>query len=299
VALLQDRTGRLELTIPLTYDDPPALAPVLADALRDYAAALTAAPFDIVAEIAGVPAEVLKSVTFGPGDATPHASSNDKLTALAAAFEERPRLGLRIVGRADRALDREALAAQQIELHVTLATAGLTMIARPKPIDFTSPRAWDVLDEFASERLSDERLATIASYFPRDAGGRVEDEQKESYYRALFDALVANEPIPDNALRRLARYRAQSVAAAFTALGVAGSRVEIGEELVTDAGEVSAEQPAEQRAGQQAGQPSVEVPLALQAAADFPPDSAAERPEVAAVGSAEGEPEAARAARPE
>jgi hypothetical protein len=115
---------------------------------------------------------------------------------------------------------------QQIELHVLLDTAGPQ--ARSAPIDFESPRAQDILDEFAGERLSASQRTSIAARFDFDRDGDVEPAWRAVYYRALAEALAANETIADTALMRLGRFRAQSIANALTELGIPAERVEIG-----------------------------------------------------------------------
>src|SRR5690606_31068911 len=166
------------------------------------------------------------------GAAEPDREGAEALARLAGALVARPKVGIRVHGVAEQAADRDALAAAQIELHVTLATAGADAIARPRPVDFDSPRHRDVLDEFAGERLGAERRETIASYFTRDASGAVIDAERSDYYRALFDALVESETIPRSALERLARYRARSIADALERHGVAAERIEIAPPVV-------------------------------------------------------------------
>ena len=161
-ALLEDGDGRVALTLPL-HDVNGRGAAAVGAALADAAAAVTAEPFSVLAELAQSDAAAMRGIGFEPGEAEPGDAAFAALDALAEALRQRPRLALRILGRADQELDRDALATRQIELHVTLATAGQRAVARPEPVDFTSPRAWDVLNEFATERLGAERLETIAS----------------------------------------------------------------------------------------------------------------------------------------
>ncbi|MBN1237314.1 MAG: DUF748 domain-containing protein [Gammaproteobacteria bacterium] len=254
-ALLQDADGRIVLTLPL--DGAAGAAAALRGALEEAVLDVTAEPFDVLAALVDGEAASLRAVSFEPGVAEPRDAAAAKFAALAAALERRPRLGLLVAGRADPELDRDALATQQIELHVTLATAGPTLVARPTPVDFTSPRAWDVLDEFAAERLGAERLETVASYFERDTNGRVVEGDKPAYYRTLFDELVANESIPEAALIRLGRYRARAIVDALTRLGIAPERLETGRavlvESVDTAGVGAGRDAAPERAGEAAG----------------------------------------------
>jgi len=225
LALLEDADGEAATTV--RFESRGSVSAALADALVDRLAALGERPFDALAAASGASDEALDVVPFPAGEAEPDPEGADMLARLAAGLLARPRIGVRVHGTAEHGLDRAALAAAQIELHVTLATAGADAIARPRPVDFDSPRHRDVLDEFAGERLGAERRETIASYFMRDEDGAVVETERSEYYRALFDALVESEAIPRNALERLARYRARSIAAALERHGVAAERIEI------------------------------------------------------------------------
>jgi hypothetical protein len=165
-------------------------------------------------------------VPFTPGEAALNDRALATIGQLAEALNARPRLGLRVLGGYDEQADRTALARQQIQLHVLLATAGPTINARPRPVDFASPRAQDVLDEFAGERLAAERVTEIERLF--DCGdGDLALLCRRGYYAAIFDALVANEEIANPALNRLARFRALSIVDALTGVGIEPARLEV------------------------------------------------------------------------
>lgn len=232
-ALLEDPSGRLELSAPLTA----ALGPRDADPAAIFGSSLAAAiartaarPFDALGGAIGASAAALSPLPFEPGSAEITGAASMQLDRLAAALAQRPGVALSVAGGFDRAADREALAAQQIRLHVALATAGATDFApaqfgEPPPVDFASPRAQDVLDEFAGERLGAERVRTIAARFP--AAASEDPTERRDYYRALFAALVAREPIEDAALTRLGRYRAQAIVAALGRHDLGAARLKL------------------------------------------------------------------------
>src|SRR5690606_31810067 len=260
LALLEDQHGVAETTYRFRSpnDGRERIDRIVAASIVTQLETVAAAPFAALGTAAGVDASALDTVSFRPGEAEP--AEPETLAALADALLARPAVGLRVQGVADRVLDRDALAAQQIELHVTLATAGPTQVARPRPVDFASPRHRDVLDEFAGERLSAEERETIASYFGRTPDGRIVEGERSAYYRALFEALVENETIPENGIERLGRYRARAIANALAAHGVPEQRIEI--------------LPAVVQAG--ASDSAIEVPLAVFALSTRPaPDLAA------------------------
>jgi hypothetical protein len=205
-----------------------SVAEALGAALRARLAEVTGAPFEALASLSGRDAAGLRAVEFEPGTAQPSAAGTETLKALAAALSERPGLALYAAGGFDPNADHRALAAQEIDLHVALATAGATLNVEPGPVDFSSPRDQDVLDEFAGQRLSAEQRATIASETDVTEDGKPAAKHSTAYYEAIFDALVANTKIDQSALARLGRYRARSIADSLAKLGIAAARVETG-----------------------------------------------------------------------
>ncbi len=202
LALLEDPDGVVALDTPIDFtpapDRPAGLA--VADTLHALLATVANAPYATLAAVVGVDPDALRAVDYEPGAAMPSATGGDMLAALAAALLRRPQVGIEVAGGFDAQADRRALAVQQIELHVALATAGPTRRARPAPVDFASPRAQDVLDEFAAQRLPAAQVASIAASFDLHAGAAADAPARVGYYRAIFAGLVAHESIPDGAL---------------------------------------------------------------------------------------------------
>jgi hypothetical protein len=224
VALLENADGSIDVDLPFVGASRRVRSAV-SDALSARIAALTATPFAALQSGAGDTA-VPGVVPFTPGEAALNDRALATIGQLAEALNARPRLGLRVLGGYDEQADRTALARQQIQLHVLLATAGPTINARPRPVDFASPRAQDVLDEFAGERLAAERVTEIERLF--DCGdGDLALLCRRGYYAAIFDALVANEEIANPALNRLARFRALSIVDALTGVGIEPARLEV------------------------------------------------------------------------
>lgn len=232
-----------------------ALAAALA--VRTRLEAIAADPFATLAALVGREPFLLRAVEFEPGTAELSPAGVQTVDALAEALDARPLLALAAGGGFDPRADRDALATRQIELHVTLATAGAAPQARPRPVDFASARAQDILDEFARERVPPARLEAIAARFRFDPSWAPDAPARVAYYRALFDALVANETIADGALERLGRFRGRSIAAALAERGVAPDRIEVGE----TAGTVTA------------GPQGVAVPLEVRTVPLAPPHS--------------------------
>ncbi len=222
VALLEDDEGRIAIRVPVAPRRVGAgfdAAGAFSRALAGYVSTLTAAPFEYLAELVGRPQLDLATLGFAPGSAEIREETRAKLGALNDALESRPSLGLTVYPGLDPVADREALARQQIRLHVNLATStGMQPEAAEKPIDFDDPKVQTVLDEFAGNRLPPSRQAAIADRHP---------DPDASRYRAVFEALVDNEDVPSSALDRLARYRARSIVEELASSGDDGSRVQL------------------------------------------------------------------------
>jgi len=225
-ALLEDAQGVIQIDVEFTAG-AGSVEDAAGNALEGQLVALAATPFAELGGIVDRDADELRAVSFEAGTAALDANSLDTIDALAVALRERPRLGMQVPPGFDPVIDRDALARQQIELHVLLATAGVAGGARPQSLDFASPRARGVLSEFANERLTPGQADSIAMRF--ECGAEV--ACPGGYYVALFDALVASEPISEAALDRLGRFRAQSITAALEERGIEPERVE----LITDA----------------------------------------------------------------
>ena len=221
VALLENTERVVEMELPfaahaLAARDAAALA------LQARLATVTATPFDALGPLLA-DTGTASAIPFQPGDAALNDRALASIGQLVRALEARPRLGLRVHGGHDPVADRRALARQQIELHVQLATASPT--AEPQPVDVDSARARDVLDEFAGERLPAGTVAELQERF--DCEGNLVPLCRRTYYALILDALIENEEITPTMLNRLGRFRAQSVADALRQQGIASERIEI------------------------------------------------------------------------
>ena len=237
LALVTNAANRGELSVQgaISESRMQTVVGVLADSLAAHFDDLAARPFGVLAEIAGAPDAALDRIEFVPGSAGMAATGTETLTLLANALLQRPRLDLRVRPAYDLAADRNAIAAQQVGLHIALATsAGPRQGADAAGPDLGDPRVRDILDEFAGARLSAAQRRTIA--------GNASDET--SRYRDTYLALVANERVSETVLRRLARFRARSVIDALERQGIDRIRMRIAESVdvtAKDTGTVSLE----------------------------------------------------------
>lgn len=230
LALVIDKADRVDISIPVLHGDVASTADVIrivGDSVTDYIRDLAAMPFDVLADLVGLPDEELSHLSFSPGSAEITPTTTNKITLLARALDQRPLLGVRARPAYDPVADRDAIAAQQVRLHVALAiSAGLGKLATHGLPDFGDPKVRAVLDEFAGARLTESQRLAIANRRP---------DQDADYYRNVYDVLVANEPVSETTLRRLARFRARSVVNALADNGIDKQRLLIADAIDTGA----------------------------------------------------------------
>ena len=228
VALATDATGRTEFVVQGSTSDSltHTVASVFAGSLSAHLDELDGRAFGVLGELAGRPDAVLDEIAFLPGSAEMAPVATDALALLALALGQRPQLGMRVRPAYDLEADRAAIAAQQVKLHIALATSKSTRergdTSEP---DFDDPRVRDVLDEFAGARLSETQRRVIT--------GNVRD--KATAYRDIYLALIDKERVSETVLRRLARFRARSVIDALERAGIDRQRLRMADVLDTAA----------------------------------------------------------------
>ena len=226
VALATDAAGRTAFVVQGSTSDSVAhtVASVFADSLAAHLENLDGRAFGVLAELAGRPDAVLDEIAFLPGSAEMAPAAADTLELLALALDQRPQLGMRVRPAYDLEADRAAIAAQQVKLHIALATSkGTRESGDTIDPDFDNQRIRDVLDEFAGARLSETQRRAIA--------GNAND--KTTTYRDIYLALIDNEHVSETLLRRLARFRARSVIDALEQAGIDRQRLRMDKALDT------------------------------------------------------------------
>jgi hypothetical protein len=111
VALLQDRSGRMRIDLPVSGDlnDPQfSLSGLVLQAFVNLIAKAATAPFALLGAVFG--GEELNFLAFDAGGANLSGAAAEKLDALVEMLYERPALNLEIAGFADPASDGPALA---------------------------------------------------------------------------------------------------------------------------------------------------------------------------------------------
>jgi len=228
VALVRDGNDRINISIPVPAGQvngrmhPGGL---ISEGFVNLVQDLTRTPFNTLGKLNGVSPPHLERIIFMPGDTALPMAAKRKLGILASALRQRPGLGLKLNGRFDTVIDKQALARKQVGLHIALASsAGPPGRETPNSIDFDDSKVISVLDEFAGKRLSAAELETLRANHP---------QRETAFYTAVFEALVNNEAVSRTKLKALARYRTQSIVNQLKAAGVDPQRLQIGKEIET------------------------------------------------------------------
>jgi len=131
VALLKDRNGVIDISLPVTgtLDDPHfRLAPIIWKVLVNLLLKAVTAPFALLGSLFGGGPD-LQFIDFVPGVADLDSAAQTKIKAVGKALTERPQLKLELPIAAVPGLDREAI----IEARFRAATAGLDAVRRRGP----------------------------------------------------------------------------------------------------------------------------------------------------------------------
>jgi len=228
VALVRDNSDRINISIPLPagrVDNNTQFGRMVSEGFMNLVQNHTRRPFYTLGKLSGTSPRYLERIVFRPGDAALSKAAERNLAIISSALRQRPGLALKINGRFDTVVDRQALARKQVGLHVALASSsGPPGRAAPASIDFDDSKVTAVLDEFAGKRLSAAELDALRANYPQG---------QRAFYAAVFEALVKNEGVSRTKLKALARYRAQTIVNQLKAVGIEPGRLQVGKEIET------------------------------------------------------------------
>jgi hypothetical protein len=189
ISILTDSEGVIDMEIPVSGDveDPNfELGSVISQAFIGIITKAVTAPFTLLANLVGSEDD-LKLLNFPVGSATPSAAGEQKLTTLAEALAQRPKLTLVITGRVDRESDTERL--QKDALNASLLESGLT--------------------EADLDAKGDAWIAAVSERFKELPEAATADETLNIRDKRL--AVARTYPVDDATLARLAEDRAVAV----------------------------------------------------------------------------------------
>jgi uncharacterized protein involved in outer membrane biogenesis len=212
VALLKDRNGRIDLDLPIRGDlkDPDfKYGKAVWSTLGNLLTKMVASPFALMGKLVpgGGDGEELQHLTFEPGSTVIAPTEMKKIDALMKGLEERPGLRLEITGTADSARDRQAVALQRFQENLR---------SQWRQENGKSPEADPPPD--AEARMIAQLFEQWRSQQPPDAPTPAAAEKPPST-EEMKRALVESIRVDDNALRVLARTRAEQVQALMVGAG--------------------------------------------------------------------------------
>ncbi|MFZ2633873.1 MAG: DUF748 domain-containing protein [Desulfosalsimonadaceae bacterium] len=203
IALLKDRSGRIDINLPVSgrTDDPQfGILKTVLDGFKKLIVKAATSPFDLVSGIVGG-GEKLRYIEFDPGAETLNETGSEKIDAVAKLMFERPGLKMNLTGYVDVEKDREAMAAASVDRELKalkVEDQPKSGKHRPKPedMDLTPAEYAHYVKELYTERVQADQDASLP--IPEMAA-----------------RLQAQMPASDQDLRKLAVERARQVKAAI------------------------------------------------------------------------------------
>ncbi|HUF20085.1 MAG TPA: DUF748 domain-containing protein, partial [Burkholderiales bacterium] len=202
LSLLKDRNGMIDVNVPIsgTLDDPEfSVGGIVMRIILNMMRRAVTSPFTFLANLVGA-REELSHVDFDPGRSQLSAGARERLDSLAQALDQRPALGLSVVGRFDPDSDPDGLRRARLELKVKAQKAAALPSRDAEP---------GVPEEIALAPDDYEtwlRRAYLAEPFPkpRDERGRELELSVEEMEKLMF----AHMPVWEEDLIALAERRA-------------------------------------------------------------------------------------------
>ena len=221
IAILQDRHGVIDLGLQVSGDvDSPdfSFGSIIINAFTNVITKAVTSPFSLLANLAGSDEE-LNHIQFQPGLASLDTNEQDRLSKLAKALDDRPKLKISINGSVELTGDSQALA----ELNVQQALLNLSGL-ESLPADFSASRIPAsgplvvALEGLAEQQLKlsikEERTKIEQQLKDKAEAADVNSAQVTTVlHLGLYNQLVNAQEIDTHALSNLAEARAKAIKA--------------------------------------------------------------------------------------
>jgi hypothetical protein len=171
IAILKDRSGKIELDVPVegSLNDPEfRLGKVITRALVNVFTKIVTSPFAALGAVFGGKGEEVSFQEFAAGSAELQEASRQKLDAVAKGLFERPGLQLEIEGSVDAAADRNGL--RRLKLEKEFRTKKWTSLRKaeraqlaPEQVELTPEEYNEFLKQAHAVAFSPEAVAARAA----------------------------------------------------------------------------------------------------------------------------------------
>ncbi len=227
IAILEDANGVIDIGLPVSgdLDDPKfSYGQLIWKAFVNLVTKLATAPFRALGSLFGGDAETLDAIIFEAGSAEILPPEAEKLVKLIGALEKRPSLRLILQGRFSQAADGEALRDLKIRQAV-VSRQGIALAPDEDPglLDFGNPAVQTALEQVFSEKFGQDALTQRkqqnmteeedAADQPAASTQEREVQDPAAPWKKMFQALVAEAQLTEEALMQLAEARAAVVLA--------------------------------------------------------------------------------------
>lgn len=206
LALLKDRNGQIDITLPISGDlDNPEfkLGPVIRMALFNLITNIISAPFDLLASLVGGDAQEMKFVTFEPGHFDINRSEQiGSLDKLAKALRDRPGLQLEVTGKTAQDSDWPLVAKSLLDKELTHYWER-EFHEQKKPVP--EKLVLSTMDQETRLRLLQQIIESKKTTEALDV------EVQNSSADALAQQLLEQWPFNENAMRQLPIDRAREI----------------------------------------------------------------------------------------
>ena len=219
IALLQDRHGVIDLGLEVQGDvDSPSfsIASIVFNAIANVITKAVTAPFSLLAGLIGSDDE-LDQVDFQAGVALISTDEQDKLSKLAKALDERPKLTLSVEGSVEAVTDSKMLGELQIQAQ---AAKLANMTPEQLPQDLTASTypiegpLSDALMSLYRSNLSADPNEIKDKILADNADKQLtENDINSRWHIAIYNLLVNSQDISEDQLGTLAQTRAKNVKA--------------------------------------------------------------------------------------
>jgi len=226
IALLTDSNGKIDLSVPVrgNVDSPQfAYGHLIWQAIRTVLTNIVTAPFRALASLFGSGAEKMDAIGFEAGRAQLAPPEREKLTRVVSVLKQRPQLRLVIEGRYDTQHDGAALRAAAAR-RALAERQGIKLAGTDDPalVNFDNAKTQRAIEALLEERAGKDSIEKFKASHEKATGKEVSrvnpalaligrGSPDRQFYEAMFNQVVAVQPLDKEALAALAVQRSAAI----------------------------------------------------------------------------------------